>query len=457
MSQRKQRTLLVVEDHDAEREALSRLLRLEGFAVLSARNPAEAMQQAAGQFDLVVSDLRMGAQTGIELLGWWRERWPQTPFILLTAYGTVDTAVSAMKLGATDFLMKPVDPEQLLSLIKLTLEHDESPDGERAPPLLVDSHGESRIVGKSVALANVCQQALRAAQAQSTVLILGESGTGKELFAEAIHQNSPRKDGPFVTVNMAAIPDTLVESELFGHVRGAFTTAVASRVGRFEAANGGTLFIDEVGDFPLALQAKLLRVLENRTVTPVGGEREIAIDVRVVAATSRPLAQMRLEGQFRQDLYYRLNVILLHLPPLRERRQDIPLLARHFLSQFAVATSRKAPTLSAELVRELERLPWPGNVRQLRNCLEQMFVLATGDVLTVADLPAEVRDEATSDTGELGAAGLESLKRSAILQALRQFDGNRTRAADFLGISVRTLQRKLRDWGMTGSVPGESA
>lgn len=455
---RKSRTILVVEDQDAEREALARLLRLEGFTVATARNPADALPHVGEPIDLVISDLRMGAQTGIDLLTAWRERASVTPFILLTAYGTVDTAVAAMKLGAADFVMKPVDPDQLLALVNQSLGHLDPPDApEGTPPLLVDSRGDSRIVGRSQALAAVCQQALRAAQTQSTVLILGESGTGKELFAEAIHQNSPRKDGPFVTVNMAAIPETLVESELFGHVRGAFTSAVASRIGRFEAASGGTLFIDEVGDFPLSLQAKLLRVLENRTVTPVGGERDVMIDVRVVAATSRPLAQMRQEGHFRQDLYYRLNVISLHLPSLRERRQDIPALARHFLGQLATAAGRKPPTLSSELSRELERLPWPGNVRQLRNCLEQMYVLAANDVLTVADLPAEVREEPSGDAVELGAAGLESLKRSAILQALRQFDGNRTRAADFLGISVRTLQRKLRDWGMTGSMPGEGA
>jgi DNA-binding NtrC family response regulator len=428
---------------------------MEGFAVVTARNPSEAMQQAVEAIDLVISDLRMGSQTGIELLTWWRERAPVTPFILLTAYGTVDTAVAAMKLGAADFVMKPVDPEQLLHLVNQSLGSGEVEAIASGAPLLVDSHGESRIVGRSQALTAVCHQAQRAAQTQSTVLILGESGTGKELFAEAIHQNSPRRHGPFVTVNMAAIPETLVESELFGHVRGAFTSAVASRIGRFEAAGGGTLFIDEVGDFPLPLQAKLLRVLENRTITPVGGEREIAVDVRVVAATSRPLAKMRQEGQFRQDLYYRLNVISLHLPPLRERRQDIPLLTRHFLSQFASGAGRRSPTLSAELVRELERLPWPGNVRQLRNCLEQMYVLSAGDVLSIGDLPTEVREEPEGEAVEVGSVGLETLKRSAILQALRQFDGNRTRAADFLGISVRTLQRKLRDWGMTGAVPGE--
>ena len=363
---RKQRCILVVEDRDAEREALARVLRLEGYAVLAARSPAEAQQRPGPSIDLVISDLRMGAQSGIDLLDWWRERWPATPFILLTAFGTVDTAVAAMKLGATDFLTKPVDPDQLLALVNASLgRNDPAQQPAVVAGLLMGERGDSRIVGSSQALVAVCEQALRAAQTQSTVLILGESGTGKELFAEAIHLNSPRREGPFVTVNMAAIPETLVESELFGHVRGAFTSAVASRVGRFEAAHGGTLFIDEIGDFPLPLQAKLLRVLENRTLTPVGGEREIAIDVRVVAATSRPLVRMKQQGQFREDLYYRLNVISLQLPPLRKRRQDIPQLARHFLAEFAAQAGRKPLQISTELIRELERLPWPGNVR---NC-----------------------------------------------------------------------------------------
>ncbi|MDX1948596.1 MAG: sigma-54 dependent transcriptional regulator [Pirellulaceae bacterium] len=454
---RKQRCILIAEDRDAEREALARVLRLEGFAVIAARNPAEAMQHATAGVDLVISDLRMGAQSGVDLLAWWRERWPGTPFLLLTAFGTVDTAVAAMKLGAADFLTKPVDPDQLLSLVNSLLGRGDSASQSAAVGnLLVDERGESRIVGSSQALVAVCEQARRAAQTQSTVLILGESGTGKELFSEAIHANSPRREGPFVTVNMAAIPETLVESELFGHVRGAFTSAVANRTGRFEAAHGGTLFIDEIGDFPLSLQAKLLRALENRTVTPVGGDREVACDVRVVAATSRPLSRMRQLGQFREDLYYRLNVISLQLPPLRERRQDVPLLARHFLAEFASRSGRKPLALSPDLARELERLPWPGNVRQLRNCLEQMHALVKGELLTLADLPADLRQDSGEEEAQVGSADLEAIKRTAILQALRQFDGNRTRAADFLGISVRTLQRKLRDWGMSTSIPGES-
>jgi len=439
--------LLVVEDGDSEREAMARMLRVEGYEVRTARNPADAMKYVRDGIDLVISDLRMGAETGIDLLQRWQVQCPYTPFVILTAYGAVDSAVKAMKLGANDFLSKPVDPAQLLSLVKeLIARRDLLP----IPVSPVSGAGFEKIIGRSRGMVQVCEHTGRAARTDSTVLILGESGTGKELIAEAIHRNSPRSSGPFVVVNIAAIPDTLVESELFGHVKGAFTHAISSRIGRFEAAHGGTLFIDEIGDLPLNLQPKLLRVLEGRTVTPVGGNLDIAVDVRVVAATSRPLAKMKASGEFREDLFYRLNVVAIDLPPLRDRRQDVPLLVRHFLTQFASAAGVKPLNVDTELMRELESLPWPGNVRQLRNCLERMWVMVHGDTLTLADLPADVREVDAEVAAPLDAP-LESIKRAAIERALEQFDGNRTRAAEFLGISVRTLQRKLREWGATES------
>ncbi|MBL8829137.1 MAG: sigma-54-dependent Fis family transcriptional regulator [Planctomycetaceae bacterium] len=433
--------LLVVEDGDSERESLVRALKLEGFKVSSARNPADAMRHIGSAIDLVISDLRMGNETGIDLLRRWREQHPFTPFIILTAYGAVDSAVTAMKLGANDFLTKPVDPEQLLLLVNNLLAARETLPVPASP-----GTGFDKIIGRSQAMSQICEQTARAARTDSTVLVLGESGTGKELIAEAIHKNSPRAGGPFVVVNIAAIPDTLVESELFGHVKGAFTHAVASRMGRFELAQGGTLFIDEIGDFPLHLQPKLLRVLEGRTITPVGGNLEISVDVRVVAATSRPLVKMKNEGQFREDLYYRLNVISIALPPLRQRRTDIPLLVRHFLGQFAALNRTRPLNVEPSLMHELENLPWPGNVRQLRNTLERMSVMARQESLTLEDLPADVREQEEESTATLDAP-LESIKRAAMVRALEQFDGNRTKAAEFLGISVRTLQRKLRDWG----------
>lgn len=438
---------MVVEDGDTEREALARMLRLERFDVETARNPAEAMTKIDDPVDLVVSDLRMGAQTGIDLLKSWRERRPTTPFILLTAFGDVPSAVAAMKLGASDFLSKPVDPLQLLTLIQETLDIGDRPmEGSAAQ----ENEIWEGIVGRSPVMINVRQQTIRAANTSSTVLVFGESGTGKELIAEAIHRQSRRKNGPFVVVNIAALPDSLVESELFGHVKGAFTHAVTDRVGRFRAAHGGTLFIDEVGDFPLHLQAKLLRVLEQRAVCPVGTEEEIPVDVRVVAATSRPLAKMIASSEFREDLFYRLNVLAIQLPPLRERREDIAPLTDYFLKAAPPRADGTRLRLAPDLLQTLEQLPWPGNVRQLKNCLERMSVMASGDTLTKDDLPLELLESLPEEGSFQTESRMETLKRSAIMDALRQFDGNRTRAAQFLGVSVRTLQRKLREWGQAG-------
>jgi DNA-binding NtrC family response regulator len=281
------------------------------------------------------------------------------------------------------------------------------------------------------------------------VLILGESGTGKELIAEAIHENSPRQNGPFVLVNMAAIPETLVESELFGHVKGSFTGASTDRLGRFETANGGTIFIDEIGDFPAPSQAKLLRVLENRTVTRVGSNVDQAINVRVVAATSRNLDQMVANGEFREDLYYRLNVVVIQLPPLRQRREDISLLAEHFLSELCQTNQLSPLRLHPDLLSFLEGFSWPGNVRQLRNCLESMVVMARDSVLTLDDLPRNLAQPEAPPVRPATTGSertLEDLQRAAIIRTLRQFDGNRTRTAEALGISVRTLQRRLKEW-----------
>jgi len=340
---------------------------------------------------------------------------------------------------------KPVDPRRLLDLIDRSLRatiHANGPGVKR---------GVDRIVGQALAIQQVRSQILKAARTNSTVLVMGESGTGKELVAEAIHLHSQRADGPLVAVNMAAVPEALVESEWFGHVKGAFTSAVASHAGRFVAAHGGTLFIDEVGDLPRPLQAKLLRVLETRSVMPIGGDRETVVDVRVVAATSRPLQRMIAAGEFREDLYYRLNVVAVHLPPLRERKDDVPHLVRHFLDQHARGSGQLAPEAAPELIEVLSRYDWPGNVRQLKNCLESMCVLSNNSLLTPADLPPDLRNLLALPPDD-SSGRLHSLKKQAILDALRQFSGNRTQAAAYLGISIRTLQRKLREWGMANTV-----
>ncbi len=313
-------------------------------------------------------------------------------------------------------------------------------------------HEFEGLVGASQPMHQVFEQIRRVAESDAIVLLVGESGTGKELAARAVHRNSPRRAGPFSAVNMAAVPDTLVESELFGHVKGSFTGATTDRHGRFKAADGGTLFIDEIGDLRLTSQAKLLRVLESRSITPVGGNGSETVDVRVVAATNKGLERMVAAGDFREDLYYRLNVVMIPLPPLRERRDDVPLLVRHFLAELAETYHRIPPALDRDLEQYLVTYDWPGNVRQLRNCIESMMVLADSDRLTLDDLPAMAREKPALDEPWPDLPSdmtLEELEQAAIRQALRRFDDNRTRAARSLGISVRTLQRKLKRWRLS--------
>jgi two-component system response regulator AtoC len=328
-----------------------------------------------------------------------------------------------------------------------TLQKDKEIDNLRRR--LDQKFGLDQIVGQSKLMKDVFAKIQRAAPVDSTVLILGESGTGKELVAQALHHNSPRKKGPFVAVNCAAVPATLVESELFGHVRGAFTGATDRRVGRFEQADGGTLFIDEIGDFELGLQAKLLRVLETLTVTPVGGHEDRKVNVRVIAATSRDIRKMLEEGTFREDLYYRLNVVTVGLPPLRQRTDDIPLLVEHFLREISQQKHTPPKRISPDVMRRFEAYRWPGNVRELRNTLERMMVLADGELLTDNDLPEEIlaaSSELAPPKEMPNNLTMDELERLAIRKALEQCDGNRTHAAERLGISVRTLQRKLRHY-----------
>jgi DNA-binding NtrC family response regulator len=314
--------------------------------------------------------------------------------------------------------------------------------------------GFENLVGQSVAMQDVFDQAERVAQSDSTVLLTGRTGTGKDVLAQAIHNISPRRNKPFVAVNIAAVPAPLIESELFGHVRGAFTDAVTTRTGRFEAAHGGTLFIDEMGDLNLKLQAKLLRALETRIVNPLGSNRDVAVDVRVIAATSRDIRQMVARGQFREDLYYRLNIVQIHLPQLCERREDIPLLVDHFLAELARRNNRVAPVADRELQELFRSYDWPGNVRQLKNCLESMLVMNRGRELTCADLPATVPVRQRDRLALLPLAGhrLGDLRRQAIRQTLDRHNGNRTRTAECLGISVRTLQRVLQHPALAGAI-----
>jgi two-component system, NtrC family, response regulator HydG len=443
--------ILVVEDKPNERQAIARLLEQENYGVKLAESPEQAIGLLDEQIDLVVSDLRMGENSGVDLLRLWKHRRPATPFVIVTAHGDVTSAVEAMKLGADDYLTKPVNPDELLILIARCLEsHRKDTTIRQLQERLDERLGFEKIIGQSKAILDVFEQARLAAQSDCTVLITGESGTGKELIAEALHHNSPRKHGPFITVNMAAVPEHLVESELFGHVKGAFTGAMAARMGRFEAADGGTLFIDEIGDFALSSQAKLLRVLENHTVTPIGSNDDKQVDVRALAATSRRIEDMVRNHEFREDLYYRLNVVTIHLPPLRERPEDIPLLVAFFLRNFAEAHRKPDLEIESSLMHYLQAYAWPGNVRQLRNTVESMVVLANSPRLTVDSLPANLAADPLLDSNRvtISTTSLVDLQRAAVEKALADCNGHRTRAAESLGISVRTLQRKLKAWGI---------
>jgi DNA-binding NtrC family response regulator len=444
-------TILVVEDNQNERLAVARLLWQEEYDVKLAENPEQAIAQLNEPIDLVISDLKMGENSGVDLLRMWKNRRPATPFIIVTAHGDVTSAVEAMKLGADDYLTKPVNPDELLILIARCFEsHRKDATIRQLQERLDERLGFEKIVGRSKSILEVFEQARMAAQADCTVLITGESGTGKELIAEALHQNSPRKNGPFVTINMAAVPEHLAESELFGHVKGAFTGAMAARMGRFEAADGGTLFIDEIGDFALPSQAKLLRVLENHVVTPIGSNDDKQVDVRAVAATSRCIEDMVRKHEFREDLYYRLNVVTIHLPPLRERPEDIPLLVAYFLKSLSEAHNKADLEVDPNLMQYLESYAWPGNVRQLRNTVESMVVMASNHRLTLENLPATLEADPLMDHNRLtvSTTSLVELQRAAVEKALADCHGHRTRAAESLGISVRTLQRKLKAWGM---------
>ncbi len=442
--------ILVVEDDRSAGSALARLLQADGYRAIAVESTEDAAKLLHSDIDLVLSDLRLGSGSGMELLKLWHAEHPYVPFILMTAYGEISAAVNAMKLGADDFLTKPIHADELLQLIRKCL-GPKVTDSDTSIQEQPTETGFSRLIGRSKPMRIVFDRILRAAKSESTVLILGESGTGKELVAQSLHENSPRNNGPFIAVNMAAVPESLVESELFGHVKGSFTGAIGNRVGKMQAAQGGTIFIDEIGDFALASQAKLLRVLETRKITPVGGDSERAIDVRVVAATSRKLEEMVADGQFREDLYYRLSVVALPLPPLRDRRDDIPLLLDHFLSQLCKDNNRARVTLDPELVHFMESFDWPGNVRQLRNCLESMVVMSDKVVLTMADLPPNLRADRKYPGTLPAATTIEVIEKAAILKALEQSNGNRTRAAEHLGISVRTLQRRLQSWGINST------
>ncbi|PYQ56788.1 MAG: transcriptional regulator [Acidobacteria bacterium] len=425
--------ILIVEDRDSLRRMLERALGQEGYDVEAAADGRSGIRLLAERpFDFVLTDLKLPDVSGIEVLAASRAAQPRVPVVVLTGYGTVGTAVEAMKLGAYDFLEKPLEIDDLARLIERAI-------GDRGAEAVFRVPGAPPIVGAHPRLRAAIRMLQRVGPTESTVLLTGESGTGKELFARAIHALSPRAPRPCVALNCAAIPETLIENELFGHEKGAFTGADRRQPGRFEQAEGGTLFLDEIGELPLAVQGKVLRALEERTFERVGGGRTLRADVRLVAATNRDLAAMVEEGEFRADLFFRLNVFPIELPPLRERASDVPLLARHLLLEIARRHHVEPPPRLEDAAAELlAAQPWPGNVRELANVLERAVILAEGPAIRAADLRPLLRPLAGS--GE----------RERVRQALIEAAGDKRRAAEILGMSYRALLRKVKEHDLEG-------
>ncbi len=445
-------TLLVADDDPAVRESLERTLKREGYQVVVASDGQAGLEQLkAGGVDLVLADLKMPGLSGLDLLKAAKTVAPDVDVIMLTAFGTVEEAVQAMKDGAYDFLTKPFQRAQLIRLIRKALERRALIAENRAlQQRLDDLLGQGAVIGTSPAFQRMMMLIEQVAPSSATVLIQGESGVGKELAARAIHERSARRAGPFVAVNCAALPETLLESELFGYEKGAFTGAAGRKEGRFELADGGTLFLDEVADLSPVTQPKILRVLQEGEFERVGGTKTLRVDVRIVTATNQDLAQLVREKRFREDLYYRLNVITITVPPLRERREDIPLLAHHFLRVYAAKNNRKLEGFSEEALARLDAYAWPGNVRELENAVERAVVLARGSVVEVTDLPASVVEGAPSaDWVKAIPVGtsLAEVEQQLLEETLRQTKGNKTLAAKLLGIDPKTVFRKLKQAG----------
>jgi two-component system NtrC family response regulator len=448
-------SILVVDDDESLRRVTQLQLEEAGYPVLTASNGTEALRLIDEEIPaLVITDLKMPSLSGLELLRKIRDTYPEITVVLITAFGSVQTAVEAMKAGAYDYITKPIDYEELVLLVNRAIERHQLVEEVRTLRLSLDhKYGFESIIGQSKVLLQVLEMASRVALRDSTVLIRGETGTGKELLAKAIHQNSRRKEQPFVTINCGAIPKDLLESELFGHTKGSFTGAFAPKRGKVEMADGGTLFLDEIGELPLELQVKLLRLIQQGEIEKVGTTAPATVDVRIIAATHRNLKNLIEDGAFREDLYYRLAVIPLELPPLRERIEDIPELVQHLFLKAKQKHDLPNLKLPPALVSRFCRYRWPGNVRELENIIERLVVLSTGEEITLEDLPEFLRREERESEGlhlELPPQGisLEAVEKELIQKALQKFDWNQTRAADFLDISRRTLIYRMEKYGI---------
>lgn len=450
------RRILVVDDDPSDLDVIAESLERVGHEVVRAESGGKALKLIESEnFNLIITDLKLPDMDGMEILRRAKNEIPHVQVIVLTGYGTIEGAVEAMRSGAFHFLQKPVDIVILRETVKRALEKQEL---ELRNIYLMEQAQEryrfENLIGKSKAMQEIFRQIKRVAPTRANVLIIGETGTGKELIARAIHQHSPRRDKPFVAVNCAAIPKELLESELFGHEKGAFTGAVRQKAGYFELADGGTLFLDEIGDMSPNLQAKLLRAIETREFWRVGGTRPIEVDVRIIAATNRDLEEAVKKGEFREDLYYRLKVFTIKVPPLRERREDIPLLVHHFIREICEQNGMKPLKITREAMDKLISYDWPGNVRELRNVIESVIITAASDVIDVDDLPEEIRGDrgkAEEDDSRIDVRvgmSMDEIEKEAIRKTLQLTGGNKTKAASILKIGLRTLYRKIKQYGL---------
>jgi two-component system response regulator HydG len=449
--------ILVVDDDQSMCELLQSGTARRGFEAVWRTNPDEAfVLLSRDDFDVVVTDLNMHGMSGIELCRRIVQNYPGVPVVVLTAFGSLETATAAIRAGAYDFITKPFEMEQLGLTLERALKHRQLQDEvKRLRKVVSQSRQFDEMIGNSSAINEIFDLLSRVSETQATVLITGESGTGKELVARALHARGRRAEGAFIAVNCAAMPEQLLESELFGHVKGAFTDAKSSRTGLFVEASGGTLFLDEIGEMPMGMQVKLLRALQERSVRPVGGATEVSFDTRIVAATNRDLESEVEEGRFREDLFYRINVVHVHVPPLRSRGSDVLLLAQHFIERFGRENGKRVTGLSSGAAEKLLNYGWPGNVRELQNCVERAVALTRFEEIVVDDLPEKIRDYRSSrvildteDPAEL--LPMEEVERRYILRVLEAVGGNKTQAAEVLGFDRKTLYRKLERFGATG-------
>jgi len=445
-------SILVVDDDQNIRKVLRELLDKEGFNVLTASDVDKALPFIDIQdLDLIVTDLKMPGKSGMDLLTLCHEKRPAVPVIMITAFGNVEAAVTAMKKGAYDFITKPFDENELLNVIGKAISESEMNKELLSTYFDKETHF-SQVIGKTPMIQQVLQMVQKIAPTDSTVLITGETGVGKELIALEIHSGSQRRDHPFVKVNCAAIPETLLESDLFGHEKGAFTGAVTTKPGRFEIAHQGTILLDEIGEMPLHLQAKLLGVIQDKSFDRVGGVKTIKVDTRIIAATNQDLQTAIQAGKFRSDLFYRLNVVPIHIPPLRERKDDLIPLVSYFLKKLTGKYLKKINNVSPEVMAAFSHYDWPGNIRELENVLERMVLMSETDTLTLDQLPAEIRGTVTTVESPTLKEKIDTIsqvtEKQMIIDALNKTNQNRTRAAKLLGISRRTLQNKIKEYSL---------